>query len=204
MPLLVGSYRGIVEGVGTIGSWKMVACAIHATMDPAFAHQHVPQIHLQHALHIRETHRRVCKFPDVTTNQYNQTTSPVRLLLYGESSTVGFVRRPYVTDARGTPARRTPTDRAALVRVGWSPPLHDIPPTRSSAVPSRLDDPRHLSLSTPHLHSTTPLGWHASKFWDPAGGPNTVTLGPHFPGSLRRFSHVASNSCSGLTAPAGK
>ena len=52
-------YRGIGEGVGTIGSWKNVACAIHATMAPAFVHQHAPQIHLQHALHVRETHRRI-------------------------------------------------------------------------------------------------------------------------------------------------
>ena len=57
MPL--GSYRGIGEGVGTIGSLENVACAIHATMAPAFVHQHAPQIHLQHAPHIRESHRRV-------------------------------------------------------------------------------------------------------------------------------------------------
>ena len=67
----------------------------------------------------------MCKFPDVTTNQYNQTTSPVRFLPNGGNSTVGFTA---CTTARGdTPTRHTLTDRATLVRVGWSPPLHDSP-----------------------------------------------------------------------------
>ena len=140
MPL--GSYRGIGEGVGTISSLVNVACAIHATMAPAFVHQHAPQIHLQHALHIRETHRCVNKFPDVTTNQYNQTTSPVRFPTGRGNPTVGFTA--CTTERGGTPTRHTPTNRAALVRVGWSPPLHDIPPTRSSA----MSDPPALHVSS--------------------------------------------------------
>ena len=34
---------------------RNIACAIHATMAPAFVHQHAPQIHLQHAPHIDES-----------------------------------------------------------------------------------------------------------------------------------------------------
>ena len=97
------------------------------------------------AAHTRDSSAR--KFPDVTTNQYNRTTSPVRFLPGGGNSTVGFTA---CTSERGdAPTRHTLTDRAALVRVGWSPPLHDIPPTRFSAVPSRLDNsrPRRVKLA---------------------------------------------------------
>ena len=70
-----------------------------------------------------------CKFPDVTSNQYNQTTSPIRFLPDGGNSTVGFTAR--TTQRGGTPARHTPTNRAARVRVGWSPPLYDTRLVRS-------------------------------------------------------------------------
>ena len=76
------------------------------------------------AAHTRDSPAR--KFPDVTTNQYNRSTSPVRFLPDRGNSTVGFTA---CTNERGdATTRRTPTDRATLVRIGWSPPLYDTYP----------------------------------------------------------------------------
>ena len=67
MPL--GSYMVMVEGVGTIGSLDLLL-ARHAAMAPARSSARATNSPTTRAAH--RSHRR--KFPDVTTNQYNQTT----------------------------------------------------------------------------------------------------------------------------------
>ena len=88
-----------------------------------------------------------CKFPDATTNsvQSDYVAGPIPTV---PGEFYGKIHRLYITDARGTPAQHTPTDRAALERVGWSSP----PYTTVTCTPKLR--PKHSACPYKHAGSS--------------------------------------------------